>query len=256
METLPEISLGTAALIIFALCAGYMFIRGLARTFVNAAFLTLSAWVGFRVWQEAPSLAAQWKLGTSEFVTTGLPVVAVLATFIILRKLIKFFRAPVPQAAEDAAPRSFGQLVFRLLVTVIPAALLCITVATLIHHASSIAEIRDSAESSENPSSEISIPERLKTSISFAIPEWVMEKLDPFASKSRVELAKMIVANQEKSPEPIINPDTGRPYPRAIIIDDPELKILAKEGRFSTLLRHPALSEALNDPLIRKALGL
>ena len=57
MDTLPEISLGTAALVIFGCCAGYMLLRGVARTIVNAASLTFSAWVGFRIWQQAPSLA-------------------------------------------------------------------------------------------------------------------------------------------------------------------------------------------------------
>jgi hypothetical protein len=54
----------------------------------------------------------------------------------------------------------------------------------------------------------------------------------------------------------VIDPETGLPYPRAIIVDDPELADLAREGRFSTILRHPLLSEALKDPLVRKALGL
>jgi hypothetical protein len=54
----------------------------------------------------------------------------------------------------------------------------------------------------------------------------------------------------------VTDPQTGRPYPRAIIVDDPELMDLAREGRFSTLLRHPLLSEALKDPMIRQALGL
>ena len=257
METLPEISLGTAALIIFGLCAGYMVIRGLARTIVNTAFLTLSAWVGFRVWQLAPQLAIEWTGGTSQLITTGLPVLAFLASLLILRKIVKFFRAPIPKEAGEVAPRSFGQLLFRLLVTLVPAALLCITAATLIHHVGSVAEIRDSAEQSRSPTpSEPGLAERLKNSVSLAIPQSLMDKLDPFASEPRLELAKMIAANPDKPLEPVINPETGQPYPRAIIVDNPELIGLAKEGRFSTLLRHPLLSEAMKDPKIRQALGL
>lgn len=256
MDTLPEISLGTAALIIFGLCAGYMFLRGLARTFVNTASLILSAWVGFRVWQQAPALTIELKLGTSEFVTTAIPVIAFFATLIVLRKIVKFFRAPVPQASEDAAPRSSKGLFFRLLVTIIPAALLCITVATLIHHVSSVAEIRNSAEFGTSSPPSPSLAERLKNSISVAIPRSLMDKLDPLTAQPRLQLAKMIAASPDKPLKPVIDPETGRPYPRAIIVDDPELLDLAKEGRFSTLLRHPLLSEALKDPLIRQALGL
>jgi len=256
LDTLPEISLGTAALIIFAICAGYMFIRGLLRTFVNTASLVVSAWVGFRVWQQSPALALEWTKTTSPVLTTGLPILAALATLFILRKFIRFFRAPVPPTAEDAAPKSSGQLVFRLFITLVPAALLCLTAATFLHHASSVAEIKESAEHSSPKGNENGLAERIKNSLSVAIPSDLMDKLDPLTTYPRLQLAKMIAASPDKPLEPIVNPETGRPYPRAIIVDDPELQELAKEGRFSTLLRHPLLSEALKDPLIRQALGL
>lgn len=256
MDTLPEISLGTAALIIFGLCAGYMFLRGLARTITNAACLTLSAWVGFRIWQHAPSLSIDWFGKPSELVSTGLPVAAFLAALIVLRRIIGFFRAPIPRSSEESSPKSTGQLVFRLLITLIPAALLCLTAATLIHHASAVAEIRNSAEFGTSSQPSPSLAERLKNSLSVAVPKNLMDWLDPLSTEPRLQLAKMIAASPEKPLEPMIDPETGRPYPRAIIVDDPELVNLAQEGRFSTLLRHPLLSEALKDPLIRQSLGL
>jgi uncharacterized membrane protein required for colicin V production len=252
LDTLPEISLGSAALIIFGLCAGYMFIRGLARTIVNVACLTLSAWVGFRVWQQAPSLSIDWFGKPSEPVSIGLPILAFLATLIVLRRIIGFFRAPIPKSFEDAAPKTSGQLVFRLLITVIPAALLCLTAATFVHHASAVAEIRSSAKYGTTPPASPSLAERLKKSLSFAVPEKLMDWLDPLTTEPRLQLAKMIAA----SPDKPLDPETGQPYPRAIIVDNPELVNLAHEGRFSTLLRHPLLSEALKDPLIQQALGL
>lgn len=248
MNALPEISLGTAALMIFACCAGYMILRGLARTIVNTACLALCAWVGFRVWQMAPSLAIDWFGKPSEIVTIGLPLAAFLVTLFTLRKLIGFFRAPVPRTAEDVAPRSGGQLVFRLLITLIPAALLCLIAATFIHHAGSVAEIRDST----NPG----WAGKMKDSLSAAMPEKLMSWLDPMACEPRLKLAKMIASASEGPPEPVIDPATGLPYPRAIIVDNPKLVDLAREGRFSTLLRHPLLSDALKDPEIRRSLGL
>ena len=256
MDTLPEISLGTASLIIFVCCAGYMLIRGLARTIVSAACLILSAWVGFRVWQQAPALAIDWSGKPSEIIATGLPLLAFLAVFIVLRKLIGFFRAPVPRLAEEVSPKTFGQLVFRLVATLVPAALLCLVAATFIHHASSVAEIRDFAEFGTDSPSKPGLPQRMKDSISAAVPERLMVWLDPLAAEPRLQLAKMIAASQNGPLEPVIDPETGRPYPRAIIVDDPELLELAREGRFSTLLRHPLLSKALKDPLIRQAIGL
>ena len=255
MDTLPEISLGTAALIIFGCCAIYMLLRGIARTFVNSLFLVVSAWVGFRVWQQAPSLAIEWTGKTSALITTGLPVVAFVATLIVLRKIIGFFRAPVPPMVEEVVPRSKGQLLFRLFATLVPATLICLTLATIVHHASSIAEIRDSAEYGTSSPPSPSLAERLKNSLSVAIPQSLMDKLDPLTASPRLQLAKMIAASPEPL-EPVIDPETGRPYPRAIIVDDQELVKLAREGHFSTLLRHPLLSEALKDPLIRQALGL
>jgi hypothetical protein len=248
MDALPQIPLGTAAVIIFGCCAGYMLLRGIARTLVNVACLTLGAWAGFRVWQIAPSLAIDWFGKPSEIAVIGLPLAAFIATLLILRKLVGFFRAPVPSTREDVAPRSGGQLVFRLVLTLIPAALLFLVAATFIHHAGSVAEIRDS----ENPG----WAGEMKASLSAAIPEKLMSWLDPMASEPRLKLAKMIAAGTGSQPEPVINPETGLPYPRAIIVDDPALVDLAREGRFSTILRHPLLSEALNDPKIRGSLGL
>ncbi len=256
MGTLPEISLGTAALVIFACCAFYVLIRGIMRTFVNTACLALSAWVGFQVWQQAPALAIELTGKTSQLITTGLPVIAFFAALLVLRKILGFFRAPVPKTAEDAAPKSPGQLVFRLIATIIPAGLICLVVAILINHVGSVAEIRDSAEFGMAAPPAPGLAEKLKSSVSAAIPESLMGWLDPLTSGPRVQLAKMIASSPDKALEPMIDPATGRPYPRAVIVDDPELKNLAEEGRFSTLLRHPLLSEALKDPSVRKALGL
>ncbi len=256
MDTLPEISLGTAALIIFVVCAGYMIIRGLVRTFVNTAMLTFSAWVGFLVWQQAPAISIKLNLGTSQLVTTGLPLIAFAVTFLLLRKIIRFFRAPVPGSVRETAPKSSGQFFFRLIITIIPTAVLCLTAATFIHHIGSVAEIRDSVKSSSSQPSTPGLPQRLKDSISAAIPRVLMDWLDPLTTPPRIELAKMIAASPGESVEPMINPETGRPYPRAIIVDDPALTDLAKERNFSTLLRHPLLSEALDDPRVRQALGL
>ncbi|MBC7980612.1 MAG: hypothetical protein H7Y36_08640 [Armatimonadetes bacterium] len=256
MDTVPEISLGSAALIIFAISAGFMILRGIARTLVNTAFFTISAWIGFRVWQQSPALAIDWTGKTSPFITTGLPVVAFLASLFLLRKIVNFFRAPFGKSSEEASPKSPFQLGLRLLFTLVPTALICLTAATFIHHASAISEIKESAQRSKSFSGNNSLAERLKNSLSVAIPSGLMDWLDPLSTHPRLTLAKMIAANSVASVKPVINPTTGQPYPRAIIVDDPELQSLAKEGRFSTLLRHPLLSEALKDPIIREALGL
>jgi len=58
-------------------------------------------------------------------------------------------------------------------------------------------------------------------------------------------------ANEAAVDTPVIDPKTGKPIPRAIIVDDPELQGLAREGKFGSLLRHPMLTKALNDPQLK-----
>ncbi|MFK7850444.1 MAG: hypothetical protein AB8D78_05640 [Akkermansiaceae bacterium] len=256
MDNLPEISLGTAALIIFGICTIYMVFRGLARMIVNTLCLTLSAWVGFWMWQQAPSLAIDWIGQPSQLITTGLPVVSFLAMLFLSRRIVGFFRAPIPRPMEEVRPHTSKQFFSRLIVTLIPAALICLIGATLIHHVTSVSEIREYVESDRSNPSAPSRSEKLKETLSSAIPSKIMDWLDPLTTESRMKLAKLIAASQSKPLEPVIDPATGEPYPRAIIVDDPELLKLAKEGRFSTLLRHPLLTEALEDPKIRQALGL
>ena len=87
-----------------------------------------------------------------------------------------------------------------------------------------------------------------------ALPESWIRTLDPLAQHNRLTLAKLIATQSESRLNPVINPQTGKPIPRAIIVDDPDLQNLAREGKFSTLLRHPLLTEALADPKIQKLL--
>lgn len=251
MDVLPELSLGTAALIVFALCAGYILLRGVARTFINSAFLLVAVWVGFRVWQQAPALAIEWFGKSSQIITIGLPALAAIITLIVLKKAFSaIFKSPF-EHSENEAPKP---LPIRLAFALIPAILICITAATFLNHAGAVAELKNSVESGTE--SKASLPQRIKNSISFAIPESLMEKLDPLSSQPRLQLAKIIASQQEESPQPILDPETGKPYPRAIIVNEPELTALAEKGEFSTLLRHPALTKALKDPRIRKALEL
>lgn len=248
MGALPEISLGTAALIFFGGCILYLFLRGIIRILVNTVYIAISAWVGFRVWQQAPSFAMDWLGQPPEFVAIGLAVAAFLLTLLLLRKVIRFFCSPLARGDDDAEPRSGGGFIFRLIFTLVPAALLCLIAATFIHHASSVAEIKGG-------SAKASFVTRLNDSLSAYVPEKFMDWLDPLTTEPRLRLAKMIAARADSS-APVIDPQTNKPYPRALIVEDPELLDLAREGRFSALLRHPLFSKALQDPRLRQALGL
>lgn len=251
MEALTQISLGAAVLLIFAVCAVYMLIRGLLRTISNLTILGLSIWIGFITWQKAPALAFQWTNQTSPLITTGLPILTFILSFILIRKIIKFFFTPIstqPEEYDDATPpsRSFAG---KLCVTFIFATAFCLIAAAVLHHITSVAEIRDHAKFGETHHN---FAMRLKNSLKSTIPPSLMDKLDPLASEPRIQLAKLIVGSSENTSTPDDDPSA----PRAEIVDNPELVSLAKKGRFSTLLRHPLLTEAINDPMVKKALGI
>jgi hypothetical protein len=257
-DSIPQLSLGTAALIIFLVCAGFVMLRGMTRMIVGTVVLAISAWIGFIVWQKAPTLSVEWFGKSIGFITTGLPIAAFLVSYYLLRKIATAIARPFGGSSHDGKPPSSPiiRLAFRLLLALIPTSLILLIGAVLIHHTGSIAEVR--AVSEKNPGDPEPAPallsQRLKSSIENALPASWLKALDPLAEPSRLALAKAIAAQSDTPPKPFIDPRTGEAFPRAIIVDDPELQNLAREGKFGTLLRHPLLTQALSDPKVQALL--
>lgn len=253
---IPQLSLGTAVLIIFVVCAGFVLLRGMTRMIVGTVVLALSAWLGFRAWQLAPALAFDWTGKTLPWLTTALPIAAFLISFILLRKIAKTIARPFGNTSAEAPPSSLAKIAFRIIFALIPTAIICLIGATFIHHTGSVAEIRaysDKATGMQETTPD-GFSQHLKKSIEDTLPESWLNLLDPLTQPSRLNLAKLIAAQSEAPLEPAIDPQTGKPIPRAIIVDDPELQNLAREGKFGTLLRHPLLTKALADPKVKKLL--
>ena len=251
-DFIPQISLGSAALVIFAVCAGFVLLRGMTRMIVGTVVLSLSAWIGFRVWQQAPTLSIEWTGQSLAWITTGLPVASFLAAFFLIRKII----GPFGKSPSEEKPRSIIKLAFLLLLALIPTSLLCIIGATLVHHNGSIAEVRAYSEKSNgtHEAGSVGFSQKLKSSVEAAIPASWLKALDPLASPSRLALAKLITDQDDSPLTPVINPQTGKPIPRAVIVNDPDLQNLARDGNYGTLLRHPLLTQALADPKLKKLL--
>ena len=249
-DSIPSLSLGSAALVIFALCASFVLLRGITRMIVATVILGLSAWIGFRVWQLAPALSLDWTGISLSWLVSGLPVAAFVISFLALRKLATVISRPFGNPGGNHPPRSLAGTACRLILALVPTSLIWVAGAALVHHAGSVAEVRDH---SGNPRS--TGLEQLKSSIEVALPATWLAALDPFAEPSRLALAKLIAAEAESPRKPAIDPATGKPIPRAIIVDDPALQTLAREGNFSSILRHPRLTKALQDPSVRKLLG-
>ncbi len=247
-DSIPQISLGTAALVIFMACAGFVMLRGLARMLVGTVVLALSAWIGFAVWREAPAMSLQYLGKTDAWLAYGLPLAAFLVSFALLRWTAKTIARPFGRKEDETG--SSSSLSVRLLLALIPTAILWTIGVVLVHHTGSIAELR--AHAGAKPGIDQSTPakftQRLKQSIDTALPESWLRKLDPLADPARMALAKEIAARASEPREPAIDPATGKPIPRAIIVEDPELQNLAREGKFGTLLRHPLLGKWLEQP--------
>jgi hypothetical protein len=254
-DSIPQISIGSAALIIFILCIGFVLLRGLTRMILSSLVIAGSAWVAFRVWQLAPGWSIDLIGKPVPWIVTGLPILAFLVTFIIARVLLGFLVRPFT-SSKDGQPRSPQRLLVQAIFTLIPAALIWFTGATLVHHAGSIAEIQATADDRKIPddSSFGATIQRLKTGIAEIIPADWLEKIDPLADPSRVALVKLITTQADSDLKPVINPETGAPYPRALIVQDPELQNLARTGRFEALLKHPLFQKAMDDPKVQQAI--
>ena len=261
IQAFPEISLGTAAIIIFVICAFFVIVRGMVRMMVGTLVIAASAWLGFRAWQLAPELSLEWFERLSPAVLYGLPAVVFIVSFFMLRLILQVLTRPFAERSDEFREDrfSFRRTVFRLPLLLIPTGLLFVIGAVIVHHIGSLEEIRLAASKmpgDEEAPEEVTYLGELKASITRIIPASWLAWLDPLTEPDRLNLAKLI-AVQESTPrdgshlEPVINPETGRPYPRAIIVEDPELQGLARDGSFGTLLRHPGINKALEDPEIR-----
>ena len=255
-DSIPQLSLGTAVLIIFAACAGFLLVRGMTRMIVGTIVLGLSAWLGFLVWRQAPGLSVDWTGKSLAWLTNGLPVAAFLTAFFVIQKIATLIARPFGKSKERENPRSFIATGFRLLLALIPTSLICIIGAALVHHSGSVAEVRAYSErsSGKEKTTPDSYSQQLKSAVEAALPASWLAALDPLSQHARINLAKLIAAQSESPHSPVIDPKTGKPIPRAIIVDDPALQTLAREGKFDTLLRHPLLTKALADPKIQKLL--
>lgn len=243
MNHLTQISLGTAVLVIFLTCFLFVVLRGIVRAAVVTLMLAIAAASAFLVWQRAPAISAALFGRADSFFAKALPIAIFLIVLIFLAWLRR--NLALSGRATDATQSTRVFSVSRLVVSLLPTLLICLISAAVIRHAGSIAEIRGTSSG---------VPgffRQLKENIAF-IPSGALRLLDPSSDPARVSLAKIIAARAASPPLPEIDPTSGKPIPRAIIVDDPELQDLARSGDFSTLLRHPLLERTLSDPNLRR----
>ena len=249
-----SISLTTIVLAIFVVCAGFVLLRGMLRIMLGCLVLGTSAWVALRLWQLAPDLVKACCGTHLQRLASVIPVAAFIITFLIGRILVKFFTSPFQSSAGERPPLTLSRLLGAALFTLVPTCLVVTILAILIYHAGSVVEIRQTAGTSA-PSRSANVIQDLKASVEKSIPPAWLKLFDPLADPSRLALAKIITQQSQPQRTPVINPKTGKPIPRAIIVNDPELQNLARDGKFATLLRSPLLTKALNDPKVQAFLN-
>lgn len=251
LESIPHVSLGASLLIIFLICVGLVLLRGMAKILVGSVIVAASAWVAWMTWQLSPILCFKL-LGKSDgILVLILPVIAFALSFWLILTALRFLLLPFEMFQSDQRPKT--SLLTGLLVAVIPTFVLFLIAASLIHHFGTVEEVRAFAKSEKNGKAQ-SYLHSFKTSLDSILPDSWMRKLDPMTDPDRVKAAMLVTHRSHREPTPIIDPETGHPYPRAIVVDDPELQNLARQGRFGALIRHPLLTKALDEPNVRKIL--
>jgi hypothetical protein len=256
-DAIPQVSLGTAALVIFAACAVLAFARGLARLALGTGMLALSGWAGFWMWRNAPALAGTWMPNPPAWFSAILTTAVALATFFLLRIIVATVTRPAGGNPAPTTPqRGLLPRSLRLLLSLLPATLLCFLGAAFVRHLGSVADLRDFAlrQAGVDPGGAATFLTSLKDHIDRSLPADWFRVLDPVTDEARLLLAKQITARASGEREPAIDPATGQVIPRAIIVDDPQLQEMARHGRFSEILRDPRLDAALADPKIRRSL--
>jgi hypothetical protein len=243
-----SINIFTVGLALFVICAGFVLVRGTLRILMNCLVLGISTWVGFRVWHQAPELVKATCGSAVPWLVASLPFIVFFASFILGRAIVRFLTAPLLKRDDERPPLTASRLLGLGFFALIPTCLVGLIIAALIYHFGSISELKGAAGKSDAKSEWI---QSLKSTVEKSVPPQWLKMLDPSADPERLTLAKAISRQSATPKKPAIDSKTGKPIPRAVIVDDPELQGLAREGKFGSLLRHPLLTKALNDPQLK-----
>lgn len=256
LESIPQVSLGTAALLIFGACASLAVLRGLLRILLGSLVLCLSGFAAFTAWRHAPAMAGGLTGHEMPWLSFAAPALAALLTFALLRLLVRFLTRPFGKPGTEVAEKNRKSPVrwaLTLLFSLIPASLLWFTGATALRNVGSVAEIRRYVDGPDAAPARSAFLAELKASIDRALPAGWFARLDPLAGEARVTLAKLIALGDGGTPPKAI-PVLEEPELRTLILHDPELRALAKAGRYADILRDPRLDHVIANPDLRKLL--
>lgn len=244
LETIPQLSLGTAALLIFGACALLVVARGIFRILFGSLVLCASGFAAYLTWKNTPLMTRDGSLHWVSFVPAALVGILVL---LLLRWIMRFLSRPFGRGDEgEPGKRSPLRWAMALLFSLIPTAVLWIGGATAIRSIGSVAEIRRFADG-DSVTDRSAFFAALKSAIDKSLPEAWFRKIDPLSDDARVTLAKLIALG-DSAPPPKAIPVLEEPQIRSLIEHDPQLRALAKAGRYADILRDPRLDHVMADP--------
>ena len=256
LQSIPQVSLGTAALLIFGACASLAVLRGMLRILFGSMVLCLSGFAAFFAWRHAPAMASGLTGHEMPWLSIAAPAFAALGTFLLLRVLMRFASRPFGKPDKEVAEKNRKSPVrwaFTLLFSLIPASLLWFTGATALRNVGSVAEIRRYVDGPDAAPARSAFLAELKASIDRVLPEDWFRNFDPLADEARVTLAKLIALGDGGTPPKAI-PVMEEPELRSLILHDPELRALAKSGRYADILRDPRLDHVMANPDLKRLL--
>ncbi len=251
LDAIPQVSLGTAALLIFAACGVLAVLRGFLRLLTGSLILCVSGFAGYMTWRHLPPGSAE----SMPWLPMVVPAAVGLVVFFILRKVLRFATRPFGRSDGDGPEpkRSVIRRALTLLFSVIPTSLLWFTGAAAVRNIGSVAEIRRFIDGPDAHSPSVFMAE-LKKTIDHVVPADWFGKIDPLADEARVTLAKLIALG-DSGPPPKAIPVMEEPEIRALVSGDPKLRALAKAGRYAEILRDPRLDYVVANPDLKKMLA-
>jgi hypothetical protein len=256
-QSLPQVSLGTAALVIFAICTALAMLRGVARMLFGSLIVCASGFAGYQAWCHAPAQVGRLTGWDLPWLSLAAPVVAALVTFSLLRLLMRLVTRPFGDEKPESAAgkrRSPARWALTLLFSLVPTSLLWFTGATAVRKFGSVAEIRHFVEGPDDSQAGSAFLAELKTAIDGVLPADGFRNFDPLADQARLTLAKLIAAADSGTPPKAI-PVMEEPELRDLILHDPELRALARDRRYADILRDPRLDHVVANPDLKKLLG-
>ena len=255
MDSIPQISLGTAALLIFGAIASLAVLRGLIRILWGTTVLCLAGFVAFHLWNHAPAISSQFIGRDLPALSWVLPAVGFLLSAFLLRFLAKTFFAPLRHPNEEAAHqnrRSPVRWAITLLLSLVPTSAVWFFGATFLRHAGSVAEIRSFVDTHNLPDHTPFLA-KIKESIDRALPSDWFATIDPLTSSSRLNLVKLIATADNPPPKAVAVLEESAI--RDLVLSDPQLRELARQGRYSEILRDPRLDRLLENDNLREVLS-